>query len=101
MRHGKGSKIFNTNAPYHGVPDWLLIQTFYNGLDQMLKMSIDVAASGALIGKSIEVARALLEEIASNNSQWSSEGAILKRTSRVYGVDAVDLLSRRVDTLAQ
>jgi len=27
---------------HHGVLDWLLIQAFYNELDQSLKMSIDV-----------------------------------------------------------
>jgi len=53
--------------PHHGILDWLLIQTFYNGLNQSLKMSVEAAAGGALMGKSIEAARALLEEMASNN----------------------------------
>jgi len=73
------------------VPDWLLIQTFYNGLDQSLKMSIDAIIGGVLIGKSIEVARALLEEMASNNYHWSSERATLKRTNGIYKLDAIDL----------
>jgi len=67
IRRGKYSKIFNTNAPSHGVPNWLLIQTSYNGLDQPLKMSVDAVADGVLMGKSIETAKALLEEMASNN----------------------------------
>jgi len=49
------------------VPDWLLIQTFYNGLDQSLKMSINATAGGALMSKLIEAAKALLEKMASNN----------------------------------
>jgi len=53
------------------------------------------------MGKSIEATTALLEEIASNNYHWSSERAAPKRTSGVYGVDAVDLLARKVDALAQ
>jgi len=52
---------------YHGVPDWLLIQTFYNGLDQSQKMFVDATVGGALMGKSIEAAKALLKEMASNN----------------------------------
>jgi len=64
-------------------------------------MSIDAANSGALMGKSIEAAKALLEEMASNNYHWSSEGATPKRTSGVYGVDAVDTLANKVDALAQ
>jgi len=64
-------------------------------------MSVDAAAGGALMGKSIEAAKAFLEGMVSNNYHWSSEGAIPKRTSGVYGVDAVDMLASKVDALAQ
>ena len=83
------------------MPDWLLIQTFYDGLDQSQNMSVDTAAGDALMGKSIEAAKALLEDMASNNDHWSSERATSKRTSGVYGVDAMDMLASKVDTLAQ
>jgi len=63
-------------------------------------MSADAVTGGALIGKSIEATKALLKEMASNNYHWSSERATLKRTSGVYGVDAMDLLASTVDTLA-
>jgi len=42
-----------------------------------------------------------LEEMASNNYHWSSERAATKRTSGVYGVDAMDLLASKVDAFAQ
>lgn len=64
-------------------------------------MSIDVAAGGALMGKSIEVAKALLDDMTSNNYHWSNERATSKKASGVYGVDAVDLLASKVDALAQ
>ena len=64
-------------------------------------MSVDAAAGGALMGKSIDAAKALLEEMASNNYHWSSERATPKRASGVYGVDAVDMLASKVDALAQ
>jgi len=51
------------------------------------------------MGKSIEVAKALLEEMASNNYHWSNERATLKRASEIYGIDAVDLLASKVDAL--
>jgi len=60
----KRYKDLQLQCPHHAVPDWLLIQIFYNGLEQSVKISID-AAGGALMGKSIEVAKALLEEMAS------------------------------------
>jgi len=60
-------KDLQRQHPHHGVPDWLLIQTFYNGLEQSMKISVDATARGALMGKSIEAAKTLLEEMASNN----------------------------------
>jgi len=66
-----------------------------------VKISVDVAAGGALMGKSIEAARALLEEMASNNYHWSSERATLKRSGGKYNIDAMTLLASRVDALAQ
>ena len=64
-------------------------------------MSIDATAGGALMQKSIETTRALLEEMPSNNYHWSSERATLKRTSGVYAVDAINLLASKVNGLAQ
>ena len=58
-----------------------------------MKISIDAAAGGALMGKSIEAAEALLEEMASNNYHWSSERATPKRGGGRHEVDAVTLLS--------
>ena len=43
-----------------------------------MKMSINIVASGALIGKSIKGAKALLKEMTSNNYHWSNERATLK-----------------------
>jgi len=64
-------------------------------------MSIDAAASGALMGKLIKAARALLGDMASNNYHWSSERAMLKRINGVYRIDVVDLLASTVYALAQ
>jgi len=66
-----------------------------------VKVSVDIAAGGALMVKSIEVAKALLDEMTSNNCHWSSERATLKRSSRRYEVDTVTMLANRVDALAQ
>jgi len=66
-------KDLQRQCPHHAVPDWLLIQIFYNGLEQSVRISIDTATGGALMGKSIEAAKALLEEMASNNYHWSSD----------------------------
>ena len=100
IRLGKGSRTFKGSAPHHGMPNWLLIQTFYNGLERLVKFSIDAATEGALMGKSIDTAKVLLEEMAFDNYYWSHKRATLRRESGKYYVDAVILLANRVDALA-
>ena len=51
------------------------------------------------MGKSIEVVKALLEEMVSNNYYWSSERATLRRSSDKYDIDAMTFLANRVDAL--
>jgi len=62
-------------------------------------MSVDAASGGGLMDKSIEVAKTLLEEMASNNYHRSSERATPRRSGGKYDVDAMTLLSSRVDVL--
>jgi len=65
-----------------------------------VKTSIDATIGGALMEKSIDAVKALLEQMASNNYHWSSERVIPRRGSGKYGVDVVTLLARKVDALA-
>ena len=64
-------------------------------------MSIDNAAGDALIGKSIDIAKALLEDEVANNYHWSSQRATSKRDNSKYDVDAVHMLASKVDALTQ
>ena len=65
-----------------------------------MKISVDAVARGALMGKSIEAAKALLEEMASNNYHWSSKRATPRRGGGRHEVDVVTLLASRVNTPA-
>ena len=62
-------------------------------------MSIDAVVGGALMEKSMEATRALLEEMTSNNYHWFSESARLKRNGGKYRVDVVNFLTIKVDAL--
>jgi len=66
-----------------------------------VKISVDATAEGALMGKSIEAAKVLLEEVASNNYHWASDRATTQRGSGEYAVNALTLLTSRMDALAQ
>ena len=85
---------------HHGVPGWLLVQTFYNGSEQSVKILADAATGGAFMGKLIKAAKVLLEEMASNNYRWVSDRATLQRSGSKYVIDTVTLLASRVDSLA-
>jgi len=64
-------------------------------------ISVDAGAGGALIGKPTEAAKAMLEEMASNNYHWANESVTPKRGGGKHAVDAVTLLASRVDALVQ
>jgi len=60
-------KDLRWQCPHHSIPNWLLVQTFYNGLEYSVKTSVNATIGGALIRKSIDAAKALLEEMAFDN----------------------------------
>ena len=66
-------KDLQRRCPHHGLLEWLIIQTFYNGLTHAVRITLDAAAGGTLMGKSSEDAHELIEEMASNNYQWSND----------------------------
>ncbi|XP_048492988.1 uncharacterized protein LOC125493566 [Beta vulgaris subsp. vulgaris] len=92
-------KDLQRKYPHHGVPDWLLVQTFYNGLNESVRITIDTAAGGAIMGKTTEVANRLLEEMASNNYHWSNNRGKAKNAAGMYEVEGINMLNAKVDNL--
>ncbi|KAK2449189.1 hypothetical protein QL285_008407 [Trifolium repens] len=66
-------------CPYHGLEDWLIIHTFYNGLLYNTRMTVDAAAGGALMDKAYSEAYQLIESMAQNHYQWGSERATVEK----------------------
>ncbi|XP_048489760.1 uncharacterized protein LOC125491710 [Beta vulgaris subsp. vulgaris] len=48
-------------CPHHGIPAWMLIQTFYNGLTHEFRIYIDAASGGSLMTKNPTEAMELIE----------------------------------------
>ncbi|XP_038976409.1 uncharacterized protein LOC113461320 [Phoenix dactylifera] len=94
-------KDLQRKCPHHGLPDWLIVQTFYNGLTHSVRITIDAAAGGTLMSKSTEEAYELLEEMASNNYQWSNERCMPKKVPGMYDVDGINMLNAKVDSLVK
>jgi hypothetical protein len=59
-------------CPHHGMDEWLVLQSFYNGLSTTSRAHINAAAGGALLDLTITKATVLVEKIVSNKG-WSEE----------------------------
>ena len=76
-------------ASNHGLPPWLEIQFFYNGLHPNMEMIIDVATVGALMSKILEEALELLNETSLNHYHWQSSRGITKKIAGVHELDTL------------
>lgn len=92
-------KDFQRRCPHHGLPEWLVIQTFYQGLSIPTKNIIDAAAGGSLMAKSTEEAQGLIEEMASNNYQWANERGNQRRSAGMYELDTINMLCAQMQNL--
>jgi len=91
-------------CPHHGFEKWLIIHTFFNGLLYTTKMNVDAAAGGDLMNKTYTAAYALIEDMAQNHYQWTSERVITvvapspsKKEAGMYEISALDHLNAKVD----
>ena len=83
----------------HGLPDWLFVQTFYNGLNYPTKINIDATAGETLMGKSTEDAQALIGEMTFNNYQWANERGNSTRVVGMYEIDTLKFLSPNLENM--
>uniref|UniRef100_A0A803MXF6 Retrotransposon gag domain-containing protein n=1 Tax=Chenopodium quinoa TaxID=63459 RepID=A0A803MXF6_CHEQI len=81
--------------------DFLLVQTFYNGLNHSIRSTIHAAAGGALMSKTTEEANKLLEELAFNKYGCSSERSVAKKSTGMYDVDGINMLNAKVDNVTK
>ncbi|KAF7814045.1 uncharacterized protein G2W53_028014 [Senna tora] len=88
-------------CPHPGLPKWLQVQTFYNGLSSEIRTSIDAAADGALMSKPVDAAYTLLETMSSNNHQWHSDRHMHARVTGVQDSDMFASLSSQIAALTK
>ncbi|KAL8115255.1 hypothetical protein AgCh_021914 [Apium graveolens] len=94
-------------CPHHGMPDWMIINCFHNGLGAQSRAMLDAASGAALWVKSYEEAYNLIELMVSNEYQYPTQKL---PQSKVVGVLEVDTataitaqlkeLSMNIDSLA-
>ncbi|XP_074576604.1 uncharacterized protein LOC141833120 [Curcuma longa] len=88
-------------CPHHGLERWLIIHTFYNGINYQTKVYLDSAAGGALMNKSLEEAEDLIENVALNHHQWANERGSAQKIPGKYNVDPYTKLNAQIDALTK
>ncbi|KAG8474591.1 hypothetical protein CXB51_031240 [Gossypium anomalum] len=76
-------------CPHHGLPLWLQVQTFYNGLNPSTRQLIDAAIGGTLNNKTHEKAYDFIEEMSLNNYQWQVMRTKPSKVASVFNLDTV------------
>ncbi|KAG8473286.1 hypothetical protein CXB51_035205 [Gossypium anomalum] len=95
--NGVSDDAIRLRCPHHGLPLWLQVQTFYNGVNPPTRQMIDAAAGGTINNKTPEAAYEFIEEMSLNNYQWQVIRTKPTKTVGVYNVDVVNMLSNQVE----
>ena len=84
-------------CPHHGMDEWIILQSFYNGLTTTSRAHIDAAARGAFLDMTITKTKALVEKMVSNQG-WSEERLQL-RTKGTHTIKETDMIAAKLDLL--
>ena len=88
-------KTLVKNCPTHGLTTWMVIQTFYAGLDFTSRNLLDSAAGGTFMSTTLGAATKLLDEMMLNYSQWHTERSPTGK--KVNSVEEISSLNEKVD----
>ena len=76
---------------------WMVIQTFYAGLNFSSRNPLDSAAGGTFMSTTLDAATKLLDEMMTNYSQWHTERA--PSGKKENSVEEISSLSDKVDMI--
>src|SRR3954469_2879750 len=85
------------NCPTHGLTTWMIIQTFYAGLNFSSRNLLDSAAGGIFMSITLGEATKLLDNMMINYSEWHTERA--PQGKKVNSVEKMSSLSDKIDTI--
>ncbi|KAJ8617556.1 hypothetical protein MRB53_013742 [Persea americana] len=86
-------------CPHHGLPVWMQVQTFYNGLLPNTQAMVDAASGGAINNKTLEEAYDLIKVMASNNYMKASDRSFPRKSVGVHEVDGFTALSAQLASI--
>src|SRR3954464_1199348 len=94
---GERMKTLVKNCPTHGLTTWMVIQTFYAGLNFTSQNLLDSAAGGPFMSTTLGAAMKLLDEMMLNYSQWHTERSPTDK--KVNSAEEISSLNEKVDLI--
>src|SRR3954470_24246874 len=85
------------NCPTHGLTTWMVIHTFYAGLNFTSRNQLDSAAGGTFMSTTLDAATKLLDEMMLNYSQWHTERSPIGK--KVNSIEEMSSLNEKVDLI--
>src|SRR3954469_1661772 len=82
------------NCPTHGLTTWMVIQTFYAGLNFTSWNLLDSSAGGIFLSTTLGAPTKLLDEMMLNYSQWHTERSPTGK--KVNSVEEISSLNEKV-----
>ncbi|XP_024977159.1 uncharacterized protein LOC112514788 [Cynara cardunculus var. scolymus] len=87
-------------CPHHGIPHYIKLKTFYNGLSSAAKIILDATAGDAFTAKTYNEGYDILERISNNNTEWSNPRVVIsKYASGIHELDAISSLNVQIVAL--
>src|SRR4051812_32069760 len=90
-------KTLVKNCPTHGLTAWMVIQTFYAGLNFTSRNLLDSAEGGTFMSTTLGAATKLLDEMMLNYSQWHTERSPTGK--KVNSAEEISSLNEKVDLM--
>src|SRR3954468_4457627 len=87
-------KTLVKNIPTHGLTTWMVIPTFYAGLNFTSRNLLDLSAGGTFMSTTHGAATKLLDEMMLNYSQWHTERSPTGK--KVNSVEEISSLNKKV-----
>src|SRR3954464_7199503 len=84
-------KMLVKYSPTHGLTTWMVIQTFYAGLNFTSRNLLDSAVGGTFMSTTLGAATKLLDEMMLNYSQWHTD--IAPTCKKVNSVEEISSLN--------
>src|ERR1041384_7768089 len=90
-------KTLVKNCPTHGFTTWMVIETFYAGLNFTSRNLLDSAAGETFMSTTLGAAMKLLDEMMLNYSQWHTKR--FPTSKKVNYVEDISSLNEKVDLI--